>query len=205
MIKAIESACGSRIPVRINAVLTKQNLNDIEFLLDLADRHGMFVSVTIMDPVPWLSEDEARQIMLSTEMIKDTYRKIREWKVQGRRILHSLASLDYIINYPVPYDRIILRDDKVNAGYYTKPCPWGRAMLCVDANGDFYPCPGLWNTGTFQPMNVVRDGFRAAWDNLTDLPCTACSCMALPEWNKITSLTGIAHGTKLTLAQFLHR
>jgi MoaA/NifB/PqqE/SkfB family radical SAM enzyme len=204
-INAIKIARQNNIVVRINAVMTKQSQGCLDFLLDLADEYNLYVTFSITAEFSCKDTSIAKEVALSDEEIRRIYVKLKQQLRKGRRILFSESTLDYVINYPLSYNKIIFRDDKENCEYYTEQCPFGRTMFYVDANGDFYPCAALWNTGYFSPRNLRKDGFQKAWDNMANLRCSACFCPGVPEWNRIMSLKGLFSGIKITLNQALKK
>lgn len=203
-IKAIKITREHNIPVRINAVLTKQSKNSIEFLLDLADKYNLYVTFSITADFPFKHINIAKQIVLNDKEIKKIYTQLKKFHKQGRRILFSESTLDYVINYPLPYNKIVLRQDSQYQNYYPHKCVFGKTMFYIDANGDFYPCATLWNSKYYRPMNIRKDGFQKAWNNMEKLPCLTCFCPGVPEWNRIMSLGGLTDGLKITLNQFLN-
>ncbi|MDP2939648.1 MAG: radical SAM protein [Candidatus Omnitrophota bacterium] len=202
---AIKIARENGVVVRINAVMTKQSQNSLEFLLNLADKFDLYVTFAIT--AEFLCEDivRAEEVTLSDGEIKNVFIKLKKLRQQGRRVLFSQAALDYVINYPLPYNKIIFQDDIEHRKFYKNKCPFGNTMFYVDANGDLYPCAALWNTDHFQPMNILKDGFQKAWDNMARLRCLTCFCPGVPEWNRIMSLRGLTDGLLVTLKQTFSR
>ena len=200
-IEAIRVARGAGVAVRINAVMTKQSKDSIDFLLDLADQYDLYVTFAITAEFPLGQKGREEEIMLSETEIKNLYKRLKVFRSKGRRVLFSPSTLDYVINYPLPYNKIILRGDKEHENYYTQMCPFGQTMFYVDSNGDFYPCAALWNGEYFTPKNVLIDSFQDAWENMTNLKCVTCFCPGVPEWNRIMSIKGLFSGVKLSLKQ----
>jgi MoaA/NifB/PqqE/SkfB family radical SAM enzyme len=201
--EAIRVAREAGVVVRVNAVMTKQSQHSVEFLLDLADRHDLYVTFALTAEFPATEEETEKEILLTAAEIKDLYRRLKTLKERRSRILFSLQTIDYVIDYPLPYDRIILKGDSDHERYYTEPCPFGRTMFYVDANGDFYPCAALWNTEYFSPRNVRTGSFDAAWEKMASLKCSTCFCPGVPEWNRIMSFSGMLGGLRVTLKQFV--
>lgn len=204
-IEAIRIAKDAGVVVRVNAVMTKQSKERVEFLLALADRYDLYVTFSIAAEFPVQDGELERQIMLDEEEIRSLYKKLKVLKHKGRRILLSFSTLDYVINYPLPYNKVILRSNKEHRNYYTQKCFFGQTMLYVDANGDLYPCATLWNNEYFKPKNILEDSFQGAWDNMAELECLSCFCPGGPEWNRIMSLRGFCAGVAVTLQQALSR
>lgn len=202
--EAIIAAKENGVNVRVNAVLTKQNKDCLEFLLDLADKYKIFVTYSILAEFPEKEKTLAKKIILSDKEIKTIYQKLKKWKQKGKRILFSQSTLDYVINYPLPYSQIIFKN-KNYGNYYKHECLFGRVMFYIDSDGSFYPCAALWNSSIYKPGNVIRDGFKKAWKKMENLRCQSCFCPGVPEWNHITSLGGICDGMKITLQQMFSK
>jgi len=199
-IEAIKLAINNGVTVRVNSVLTQQSKKSIKHLLDLTDKYNLFVTYSILAEFPEKEKALAKNIMLADKEIKQTYIKLKKWKQKGKRILFSLSTFDYVINYPVSYKKIILKNDP-QANYYPQQCLFGQAMFYLDADGSFYPCAALWNSKHYTAPNMFKLGFKKAWQQMGDLKCQSCSCPGVPEWNHITSPAGIWDGLKITLRQ----
>jgi MoaA/NifB/PqqE/SkfB family radical SAM enzyme len=65
-------------------------------------------------------------------------------------------------------------------------CMAGKYYIHIDANGDIHPC-GL-HTGTFAPLNIVRDGFDAAIRHTRRHDCADCSLAYLNERKAVFGL-----------------
>jgi MoaA/NifB/PqqE/SkfB family radical SAM enzyme len=201
VIEGIIAARGAGIPVRLNVVLTRENLNQAEALLELAACHRTLVTVGLMGPQPPDIAARAAQFAPSREEIRDFLIDWRERRRHGAPIMNSEAALDYLIGYPVDYREFIARDDPAHANYLSPPCPYGQTLVFIDANGDVYPCPMLMNAGGFRPVNLLEAGFDAAWARLAELPCAACVCLGAVEWNYLTSWRGLGDGLTASLRQ----
>lgn len=201
VLKAIKIARENNVVVRINAVMTKQSQGCLKFLLNLADEYGLYITFSITAAFPCEDIKKVKEIALGDEKIKKIFIQLKELRKRGGRVLFSEPTLDYVINYPLPYNKIIFQGDLEHENFYKEKCLFGRTMFYIDANGDLYPCAALWNTERFRPMNIGKDGFQKAWDNMAKLECLACFCPGVPEWNRIMSLRGLANGLKVTLNQ----
>lgn len=190
VIEALDWLKEEEIPVRINAIMTKQSFNgdNIDWLLSL----GVPVIFSLPVEFPKSFKSLEDEILLPDGHVKLLFMLLKKKKKEGKPVLFSLEAIDYIIHYPHPYRGAIVRGN-----YYERPCPFGQQMVYVDANGDLYPCATLWNSQLFEPKNI-RTNYDEAWENMKDLPCKYCSCIALPEWDRFTSPRGIIDGIKLT-------
>ena len=204
VIAGIEAARAAGVPTRLNAVLTRKSIADIEHLLDLADRHDLFVTFSPIGVFSWQVRTSADDFLPSDAATREALVRLKTLRQRGRRVLTSLPALDCLIAYPAPYQKIIFPRDVVGAGFSRDFCPFGRTLLYVDANGDFYPCPISFKSDWFRPKSI-DDGFVAAWENLASRECVACACPAVFDWNYVTSLRGLGHGLRTTWRQMRSR
>ena len=202
---AMIMARNAGVIVRINAVMTQQSVHGVDYLLDMADEYDLWITFSITAEFPENAKDLESSIKLGDEDIRKLYKKLKVLKAQGRRVLFSEETIDYVIDYPLPFDQIILRDDKENLKYSQGLCPFGQHMIYVDATGDFYPCASLWNGDLYQPKNCRNDSFEEAWGHMATLKCATCFCPGVPEWNRIMSVKGISDGVKVTFKQAFSR
>jgi MoaA/NifB/PqqE/SkfB family radical SAM enzyme len=205
VLQAIQTACENGVIIRINCVLTKQNKDSFEHILDLCDEYGLYATFSITAEFPQEHIEDAHNIILNDDEIKNIYIQLKSLRKQGRRILFSEGTIDYVINYPLPYNKIIFADDQENLNYYKSSCLFGRTMFYVDSNGMIYPCAALWNSSGYKPKSVLDVGFKNAWENMSTLPCVTCFCPGVPEWNYVTSIQGVLHGLGVSLSQLISR
>ncbi len=204
VIEAIETARAAGVPTRLNAVLTRESVADIEHLLDLADRHDLFVAFSPIGAFPRRDGMSADDFLPSDAATREAFVRLKTLKRMGRRVFNSLPALEYLRDYPAPYQQIILAGDPAAAGFSRDFCTFGRTLLYVDANGDFYPCPALFNSEWFRPKSI-HDGFATAWEQLAARECVTCACPAVFDWNYVTSLRGLGHSLSTTWRQMQSR
>jgi MoaA/NifB/PqqE/SkfB family radical SAM enzyme len=191
------------VTTRINAVMTKQSAKDIDFLLGLAEELDLYVTFSLTADFPEHAQNEADEIMLSPDEIRQLYRDLKKRNGKDSRILFSNEALDFVINYPLPHKEVIWKEDKEHASFYPHVCPFGRAMFYVDSDGGFFPCATLWNSPRFKPVNYRKEGFDAAFNGMEPLPCRTCFCPGIPDWNRVSSAAGFLDGLRITLRQAL--
>jgi MoaA/NifB/PqqE/SkfB family radical SAM enzyme len=204
VVAAIEAVRAAGVPVRLNAVLTRESIADIEHLLDLADRYDLFVTFSPIGLSPQLSRGATPEFLPSAAETREVFVRLKKLRQMGRRVLTSPPALDYLAAYPAPYHKIILSHDEAGAGFSRDFCAFGRTLLYVDSNGDFYPCPALFDTDWYRPKSI-HDGFNEAWEHLTTRACVACACPAVFDWNYVTSFGGLGHSLRTTWRQMRSR
>ena len=190
------------LPVRINCTVTRHNIDDIDYLIDLANTWNFFLTFSpLVRPRIYLRE-KMTELTLSEEEARTFFKKVKEAKKKTGRIMNSDAALDYMINYPVDFDKIVYRTDSSgHSKYYNMPCPYGRTQFFFDSKGNVYPCQNMWNSSEFSPKNVIKHGVGRAIDNASRLSCKFCSFGNLVEWNKFTTFSWLKNGIKMTMKQ----
>ena len=201
-LRGIIAARKAGIPVRINCTITRHNTEKIDFLIDLCEKHNLFLTFTPLVRVRDVLHKRATSLYLNDREAKETFLRIKKAKKATNRILNSDASLDFFINYPVALDKIVRRDETgKHADYYDKLCPYGRFQFFVISNGDVFPCHNMWNEPSFLPKNILSDGMCGALLNAGKLWCKYCWLANLVEWNQSTSLNWLIKGALMTLKQ----
>lgn len=192
---AVEVAKKSEIPIRLNSVLTRNNINDVEWLLDLGDKLNAFVGFTIPANCPEL--EAMRDEVLTRDEIIDAHKKLLDYAKQGRKITLSVQSIEHVLKYPRDFDKLVYKTDPDHRQVSPWECTYGRFLIFIDATGSVYPCTTLWEyPSVFTPKNIFHHGWDEALRNAQSLPCYICYCAGGAEWNVTTSLAGIWHSLR---------
>jgi MoaA/NifB/PqqE/SkfB family radical SAM enzyme len=197
-VEAIKKIKSWGVPVRANCVVTKTNYNDLDEILDMADELDVWITLSLTADFPEEQKELESELMLSREEVVNYHKRALEHKRNGRKILFSEMGLQYVIDYPLDYQEITLRDGP------QKPkdtCLFGQTFVYINSNGDIYPCATLWNSPHFKPANLRTIGLQAALDVASNLPCKSCFCPGVPEWKRVTTIPGIIDGAKATISQ----
>jgi len=195
VIAGIETAKKERIPLRINSVLTRNTVVDVDWLLEFGESIGAFVGFTI--PAKGKDSEGVKGILLDNEEILKVHQKLLDLQKDGKKITLSEKSLRHVIEYPKSYEEIIYKGEELAKGY--SECCYGRYIVFFDSEGSVYPCTTLWEQkDIFQPKNVFRDGFDEAARNAWNLPCWICYCAGGVEWNEMSSFRGLKHALRFT-------
>lgn len=158
----------ARIPIVLTTVLSKLNLDAIDYILDTAQQHNIKV---LFQPAQLnlLGQDKPNPIALEKPQLQNQIEKLINKKLQGNRsIYNSLSGLRHLSHWP---------DVK------SIPC-WAAKLHCrIDSDGYIYPC------GHTTPFYQERPIF---YKDLTDyhqlydgLPvgCRHCWCASIVEYN----------------------
>jgi len=185
-VRAVKFFKEKGIHVFTTAVLTKLNINSVDFLVDFAKKNNIicnFVPLNIQENtanthIPLRKQIE--EILLTDEEIRDILRRIKEKKTAGYPIGSTSNYLRHLINwndYSVHY-----KNDKC-CGI---DCWAGRFFGYLLPNGDLFACGDLyWRE---KPQNVIQKGFKKAFFDLPKPQCQACLNACYVEQNLIYSL-----------------
>lgn len=182
VLEAIECTRRHNVPIVTNTVLHKENLDSIDFVLELARRYR-FLAEFNLSIAHLVNPDKDAEYKANDRDIKDTLKRLIEYKERGYPILFSKKAFEYSLLWPTY---------RVEAFYDAPPdfryakCAAGKYFCLFDTNGDVYPCPHL--IGKFKPVNAVREGFKEAFKDLDQHNCKACYQVYHNEFNLLFHL-----------------
>jgi MoaA/NifB/PqqE/SkfB family radical SAM enzyme len=183
--KAIRFLKG-KVPTWTITVLTKHNLESIEFILEIAKNFGFLATFQVLhhneilgkNPESFLPTEESYRIAIKKLICK---------KKAGAPIVSSLSYLEHLLNWP-DYKKPMLSYSVDNLR-----C-WAGQLYCnVDTEGSVYPCSLL--VGKIKALNYLDVGFKKAFDYIQEVPCRACNASCFTEYNYLYSLNlGVTFG-----------
>lgn len=172
------------LPVRINATLTRNNTDAIEYLLPLSRELGFMLDVCFLYSSVFgkstkdLALDDSKMLNILKTLIKN--------KSEGYPVFFSDSTLEYALRWPVSYKKTYLKDEEIPKGFKPIKCYWGDSICVLDADGMLYPCVPI--NEEFSPLNVLEVGFQKAWDNLKNKNCRTCYHLSNNEYSQFFSL-----------------
>ena len=125
VIEAIDALRTINKEVVINTVLSKKNFDQIDFLINLVEKHNCKINFT---PVYSVVED-AKKYQLNTEELKLVYKKIKNLKKTNKKISLSEDAFKRTILYS---------ENKIKK--YQKRCLAGILYCAVTPDGKVAPC-----------------------------------------------------------------
>lgn len=174
----------NRIPFDTVTVLTKNNVNDIDEIIDLARRLDFMVEFNLIQ-YSNLKTGSQNDFCLEDETIKKVLRKLIEYKRKGYPILYAISSREYALKWPTSYKNTFLKD--IPQGFRYLKCYMGKYMCLIDGDGLVYPCSQL--IGNFPALNFLEVGFAKAWENLEkNKKCKVCYAVCYNEFNQIFAM-----------------
>ena len=178
VMKAIESASGS-IPFWTITVLTKNNLDSIDFILEQARKYGFLATFQLLHHNDRLSSD-CQHLFPSRNACRSAIEKLISEKKKGAPIASSLNYLNHILNWP----------DYKTANYphsINRLKCWAGQMYCnVDTDGSVYPCSMF--VEKTKALNYLNVGFKKAFESLKTDSCMGCLASCFTEYNYLYSL-----------------
>lgn len=176
VMQAIECAYMNKIPLHTNTVLHKNNLNSIDFILDMARRYNFFAEFNLAIDC-FAGQESQDNHKAGDEKIKSALEKLILRKKEGRNILFSCKALEYSLAWPsYRWEAFFERAPDFKHTY----CAAGKYFCAIDTNGDVYPCPHLIDK---MKARNARDGFANAFSGLSAHNCKACYQIYHNEFN----------------------
>lgn len=178
-LQAIELATERGMNVWTITVLTRHNLNSIDYVLDLAEKLGFKATFQVLHHSDEMSQN-GMSLLPSNEDYRDAIRHLIDAKNAGRPVGSSTHYLYHILTWA---DFKVPRSDNPHRGLN---CLAGQAFCNVDTDGTVYPCSLL--IGNYPGINIRDVGFKAAFDNTKHVACKACVAACFTEYSKIFAL-----------------
>lgn len=167
-LKAIKAAQKIGIEVRVNMVVHKYNLTDLDYMINLAKKLGFKLHISLA--INNIFGDKAAQNIKPEDMeFRKVLKHIIQRKKQGAPIFFSRTAYESVLQWP---------DFNVE-GVMNKPaplgmptCPAGKIFGLIDADGRFWACPHL--IDKVKAKNVLKVGVVNAWKEAGKHNCTGC-------------------------------
>jgi len=161
-------------------VLTKNNLDSIDFILDKARKYGFFATFQLLHHNAKMAGDTSGLKPTHAEYRK-TIEKIIEEKRRGAPIVSSLPYLKHLLNWE---DLTVPQIFNHNERKIVK-C-WAGLLYCnVDVDGSVYPCSIV--IDEMESKNFLEVGFKKAFDFAKQNRCKACTASCYTEYNYMFS------------------
>lgn len=182
--KAIQVAAANKVPLQVATVLTKKNMESVEFLLKLGKEYGFSVGFSTLISQSVDGVKETPEDIPTDEEYREVIRKIEGLSSEGYPVLFSNKTLDYTVNWPYGYEKDKLMGEEPDFDHIR--CNAGRFYCIIDVNGDVYPCPSL--VDVIEPRNCLTDGMKEAFRHINDHRCHTCHIPCQTEFNLMYSL-----------------
>ena len=174
-------------------MLTRENTGQIDYILETAKRIGFKTNFHLLYFTP--TDDYLdKAFHLSRSQAKfalaEDYRNALKYLITRKKsdakdlIAHSQSHLRCLSEWP---DYNLVYSLKRSKDYR---CWAGRMYCYIDANADLYPCGDV--MGRVEPRNILKLGFKKAFETLPQIPCQSCLVACYGELNLMFSLNAEA-------------
>lgn len=175
VVKAIEIVKSYNIPIKLQTVLTKYNIDYINAILEFAKKFNVVISFQPVRFLPYIRKEDIEFLLPSIEKYKSAISNLIAERRKGNKYIGmSLRSLNYLNN-------LMGRSNK------KIHCCAGILYCRIETNGDLYPCSNL--IFNYKTVNCVKEGFKNAFLKMkprTDY-CNSFCCSNRLDLNSIYS------------------
>lgn len=187
--KAIGIAHREKIPLRVQATLTKHTMNDVGYLAKLAHEKNFHLQFSIL----FKPLKKAREAQMSGEEIRASLREIRRYRDLGYPVFTSDRALRAAYEWPYDFNELHhITDSQITPAYrpHHIRCFYGRTKFTIEADGYVYPC-FLTTDGSFRPKNWREDGVEGAIAHVREKNlCRACPALTHGDHNLLLGMDG---------------
>ena len=177
--RALAVAAGRGRRTYVNMVVHRDTLGELEPMLSFCEANGHRLNAQAVMFGNAYQDSTAEALRLPADVERRMYHQLAAWKRDGRALMFAAASYERTAKWP-DFTTLAVVSDGVSK------CMAGRYYINIDANGDVRPC-GL-HVGSFQPKNLLRDGFDATLAHARRHDCGDCSLAYLNERKAVFSL-----------------
>ena len=166
---AIEVAKQENIKIRFITVVSKLNLNTIDFVLNKAKELN---SVVIFQPATrlLLESKSVNPIAPFEKEYSQVITKLIREKRKNRYIGNSISGLKHLYNWPKPTEL---------------PCVNSLIACRIEPDGSLYGCANFKETA--RRLNCADPSFKKAFNDLVAAHCRKCWCASYVELNCLFS------------------
>jgi len=153
---AVKAAGSANIPFQFITVLSSENLDQIDYLLDLAKKFSTRIT---FQPATKESLTLNRENSIAPKV--DEYRKVMEYLIAVKKrkgpVANSLSGFRHLLHWP---------------DHRKIPCIGGRIFYRIESDGTVTHCQ-RYGAGQ-QGHSIVELGFKKAIEMVENLPCESC-------------------------------
>lgn len=167
VLQAIEAARSEAIRTVLVATITKQNVEHVDHVLELAREYGTFAAFQPVKPF-YKGTCDVTDLLPDPDALRTAVRRLKQHKRSdnGRHMRQSIAALDHLDDWPE---------------YRPLRCWAGRIFCIIGADGTLYPCD---RTEIRQSLpNCVEGGLVSTLKGLPEPDCSGCGFCGAVELN----------------------
>lgn len=182
-LSGIKAALLAGIDVRVNMVVHKYNLGDINYMVNLAKKLGIKLHISLA--ISNIFEDKPIfEIKPTNDQYRKVLRQIISLKKKGAPIFFSAESYQSVLDCWKDFNIEGVIGAPAPPGM--PPCPAGKMFGLMDADGRFWACPHL--IDKVKAKNALKVGVAKAWEQTKDNPCTGCYQVYHHEYGLLANL-----------------
>jgi MoaA/NifB/PqqE/SkfB family radical SAM enzyme len=170
LMKAIKTCVNYGIKTFATMVITKNNLDYVDYVIDLAERMRFYILFQPVMPRP-LTGKYTSSLQPEKKKYREVIKKLIKKKFSCKYIGNSLTILKYYYHWP--------KLQKIK-------CWAGRMHAAIDTNGNVFSC--LDTRGKEKPLNCAKVGFEEAFKKIEKYNCKGCWTYGHNELNFLFSL-----------------
>lgn len=175
--QAIECSVNNHIKTHVSTVLTKKNINSLDFLLKKAKELGFLLELSPLYNQFFGVKNQGYPESLKDAEYREIIKTILNLKKRKEPIFYSAATYESILNWEdYNKDRIIEEETDLK---HVK-CYAGKYFCHIESNGDVYPC--VYSAG-HKAINCLESNFEIAFKNINEHNCKACMWACYIEFN----------------------
>lgn len=179
VVKAIDLAVNRKLKTYVNMVVSRENIDELEKMLDFCAARGISMHA---QPVVFgrkYYDDAARRLALTPEEVTHLHERLAVWRRDGRPLMFSQRTYARVSKWQ-DHNQLTVQSRGLSN------CMAGRFYIHVEPNGDVHPCAV--HGATFEPKNIVQDGFLEALHHVRSHNCGDCSSAYLNERKALFAL-----------------
>lgn len=174
VMNAIKTVSKEDINLLTNTVLTKYNLDDLDFILETAREYVFKCTFNLLQG--------AYDMLPENKKYRETIQRLIDAKKKGMPIVLSFKTLNLLKKWK-DYKEFISLDPMENFR-----CWAGKLIFNINTDGSIAPCDILSNLKKNHP-NCVKLGLKKAISVMEQPRCKSCTCTHVLEYNHIFSLS----------------
>ena len=170
VLQSVAALVAAGMPVIAICVVTEHSVDQLDFLLDQAQRLGIRMHLQPQ----CVDTDIVRGAVapsLRNERLRGFWRRLLEEKRLGRPIVSSSPYLEYLSQWD-DFTISAVLDPETR-------CPAGHGYLYIDPQGKAWSC--AYTKGKTTPVDLLSQDWGTAWNRQN--PCTKCTVGPMLEFN----------------------
>lgn len=188
-VKAIDVLRENDMPVVVSATLTKEVIDDMQYLAELAVEKKFRIQYSILYNH---GDADQQSNAMKTEEVRGITSKILDLKKMGYPVYYNENVLKATIEWPLDLSRRFLLDTDPDFQEIKKksnliPCYHGSLKYQIDADGRVVVC---WAQNNPKAPNIkelgIKEAFRQVYENNN---CRHCAYLANNEQNSVMQLS----------------